>query len=302
MRPSRDFTMEQHLIQQWLARIGYASSPDHQSLEPHPDARSGLQPATAERLLLKVLDQSKEQYAAQQQQVPAANFLSRPAAHSCGPESCTEQSFLSDTSSTTPLLGTEANYTVLEPRHGHEFRPSHCIPLRPKGGDTSTRHHSELERRQETCLKIEREIEICQQEIRAHPSKQNKINEEHERRIAELVKPPHDEKQNAEIRNQPKTAEEAEFEEMREIYLQYDHGSIGVPNAETVDAFFAVIADTEGHIKSAEEANKAARMREAKLQGKLYEARCAMDAELVAGGGRSGGDAGQGAVSGGSWE
>ena len=302
MRPSRDFTMEQHLIQQYLARIGYASSPDQQSLEPDPNAyRSGTRQATAERLLLKVLDQSKEQYAAQQQQVPTANISSRPAVQIRGLESCDEPSFLPDASFTTPSSGTETSYEVLEPRHEHESQSSHRAPLRPIGAETFTGYHSELERRRRACLKIERQIESCQNEIRAHPSTQKKINKQHEKRIAELVRPPHDEKEklsDAEMRKRPKTAEEAEVEEMREIYLQYDHESIGVANAETVDAFFLIIADTERDVKTAEDANKAAKRRGAKLEGKLYEARCAMDDGIR---GWSGGGAGQGVVSGGNW-
>ena len=298
--------MEQHLIQQYLARIGYASSPDQQSLEPDPNARSGLKPATAERVLLKVLDQSKEQYAAQQQQVPAANISSRPAVQICGLESCDEPSFLPDASFTTPLPGREASYEILEPRYEHGSRSSHRVPLRPIGAETLARRHSELERRRKTCLKIERQLEAVQKELRTYPSKQRKINKEHERRIAELVKPLHYEKQkqsDAEIRNRPKTAEETEIEEMRDIYLQYDHESIGAPNAEMVDAFFLIIADTERHVKNAEEANMAAKRRGVKLEEKLDEARYAME-DGIGGkvGGWSGGDAWQGVVSGGKWE
>ena len=292
MRPSRDFTMEQHLIQQYLARIGYASSPDQQGLEPDPNSyRSGTRQATAERLLLKVLDQSKEQYAAQQQQISTTNISSRPAVQNRGPESYDKPFPIPDASFTTPSPGTENSYEALEPRHEHESRSSHRAPLRPIGAETFTGYHSELERRRKAGLKIERQIESCQQEIRAHPSTQKKINKEHEIRIAELVKPLHDEKEkhsDAEMRNRPKTAEEAEVEEMRDIYLQYDHESIGVPNAETVDAFFLIIANTERDIKTAEEANKAAKRREVKLEGKLYEARCAMlemDDGIIGGGG-----------------
>lgn len=74
----------------------------------------------------------------------------------------------------------------------------------------------------------------------------------------------------------PQTAEEVEREEMRDIYLQYDRRLSGVPSAATVDALFVVIADTENHFKKDEEVSKAAKKRGAKLEGKLYEARCAV--------------------------
>ena len=63
---------------------------------------------------------------------------------------------------------------------------------------------------------------------------------------------------------------------MRDIYRQYDRGLSGVPSAESVDAFFVIIANTENRVKKAEEANKAARKRGVKLGENLYKARCAM--------------------------
>ena len=158
MRPPRDFTMEQHLIQQNLARIGHVSSPDHQSSEPDPNPyRSGLKPATAERLLLKVLDQSKEQYAAQQQQqVPTTNIPSNPAFQTRKLEPCNEPSFLPlDTSFTTPSSpGTETRH---EPRHEHESPPSSPPPRAPLLRPTRSPSNG-LPSRRKTRLEIKRQL------------------------------------------------------------------------------------------------------------------------------------------------
>lgn len=94
--------------------------------------------------------------------------------------------------------------------------------------------------------------------------------------MAQLMKPMHDGKQKPEKRESTKTAEEAELEEMRDIYQQYDRELAGVPTAESVDALFIVIAKTEDRFRKTEEANKAATRREAKLEERLYKARCAM--------------------------
>lgn len=265
--------MEQYLTEQYLARIGYASGLEQQIPEPDPIPRPDVRLTTIEEVQAKILYQLEEQHSAQQQTPPTIS--SRPANQTRMPDLREEAipSIHPGTPSTTFVRGTEASYPPLEPSHDYKY------PLPKTKTKILVGLHSELERRQNICLGIERQIEACHEEIRTHPSKQKKIEKEHEKRIAESVKPERDEKQmavDAEKRKDAKTAEEAEFEEMRDIYLQYDRKIIGVPNAESVDALFVVIANTEHHLQKAEEAKRAAKRRVAKLEEKLCKARCAM--------------------------
>lgn len=261
------------MTKQYLARIGYASGSEQQILEPDPIPRPDVRLATIEEVQAKILSQLREQHSAQQQAPPTIS--SRPANQTRMPDLREEAipSIHPGTPSTTFMRRTKASYPPLEPSHGHKS------PSPKTKTEILVGLHSELERRQNICLGIERQIEVCHKKIRTHSSKQKKIEKEHEKRIAESVKPEHDEKPtavDAEERKDAKTAEEAEFEEMKDIYLQYDREIIGVSNAESVDAFFVVIANTEHHLQKAEEAKRAAKRQEAKLEEKLYKARCAM--------------------------
>lgn len=266
--------MERCIAQQYLARIGYISSAEQHIPETDPNPRPDIRLATIEEVQAKILNQLKEQHAAQR---PAPATISiRPATQTRTPDFRAEaalSSILPDTPSIISATGTEAQHRTLGPSHKHES------PTPPTKVEILARLYSELERRQNTCLEIERQIETCRKQIRTHPSKQRKIEKEHEKPIAEFVKPEHNEKQkkiDTEKRKDAKTAEEVEFEEMRNIYLQYDREIIGVPTAESVDALFVVVANTEHQIKKAEEAKEIAVRREVKLEERLYEARCAM--------------------------
>lgn len=186
---------------------------------------------------------------------------------------------LSEHPSTTSIPGTEASHQSLKPRNKPKsLSASQPSPPQTKG-EILAGLHSELERRQNICLGIEHQIEACQKEIQTLPSRQKRIAKEHEKRITELMAPEHIERQinaTTEKQRNTQTADEAQIEEMRNIYLQYERVSTGVPTAESVDAFFVIIANTENHVKKAEQANKAAKRREAKLEEKLYKARCAV--------------------------
>ena len=272
--------MEQDLIEQYLARIGYTSRQEQQIPEPDPDPRPDIRPVTTEDDQAMTQNHSHEQFTAQQRD--PATISSRSAFQNHRLELRRKKSPPSALPSTfsTSWQGTEASYhDALEPSHEHMPPSLNQPPGPPTKAEIIAGHHSELECRQKICLKIERQISACQKEIRTHASKQKKINIEHEKRIAELM-PDENRKPSststAEEQNGPTktTAEEAEMEEMRNIYQQYDRGSIGVPNAELVDGFFAIVANTEHHLKKAEEANSAARAQEVKLEGKLYGARC----------------------------
>lgn len=270
--------MEQYLIDQYLARIGYASDSEQHILEPNLNPRPDIRPVTIEEVQAKILHQLKAQYEAQQ---AAATVSSRPAAQTRTPDigNGIAPSILPDTPSTTCTPGPEASYHTFESRHEPEFPSPPPPPPRLTKAELLTGLHSELEHRQKICHGIEHQIEICQKEIRTLPIKQKKIEKEHEQRVAQLMKPVHNENQKTddlEERESVKTAEEAEVEEMRSIYLQYDRDLRGVPTAESVDALFAVIAETENRLQKAEESNKAAKRREVKLEGKVYRARCAM--------------------------
>lgn len=272
--------MKQYLIEQYLARIGYASCPEQQIPEPEPDSRPDIRLATEEEDQAETLNQFKQGFT-DQQRGPAATS-SRSAIQTRGPELREEimsPSFPLDTSSSNPWPEREASYQFFEPRHAHNSPSPPSPSPRPTETERPTGHHSALEQCQNTCLEIERQITACQKQIRSHPSKQKKIDKEHEKRIAKLMKPAHDEKPKsfeAARRNGPETAQEAEIEEMRNIYLQYDRELIGVPNADLVDGFFVIVANTEHHLKKAEEANKAAKGRVVKLEDQLYKAKCAM--------------------------
>lgn len=274
IRTPVETAMEQYLIEQYLARIGYASYPE-------PDSRPDMSLATEEEDQAGTLNQCKQGFT-YQQRGPAA-ISSRSRTQTRGPElreETTSPSILYDTSSTNPWSEREASYQVFEPMRGYKSPspPPPSPPARPTETERQAGHHSALGNLQNNYLEIERQINACQKQIRSHPSKQKKINKEHDKRIAKFMKPAHDEKQNpfeATRRTGPETAQEAEIEEMRNIYLQYDRGSsIGVPNANVVDGLFAIVANTELHLKKAEEANMAAKERVAKLEDQFDEVRC----------------------------
>lgn len=271
--------MEHYLAEQYLTRIGYVSGPEHSIQEPDPRTRSKIRPATIVEVQ-PTINPLEGQYAAQIL-APSA-ISSRPATQIGRPEllgEASSASILSENPSTTSTPVTEASDQALESRQKPVF-PSPPPPPPPQIPiDILANLHSELERRQKSCLGIERQIEACQKDIQSLPSRQKKVAEEHEKRIAQLVKPENDKRQKrvaTEKRRDPQTAEEAKSEEMRDIYMQYDCKSVGAPPAKLVDAFFGIIADTEHHAKKAEDANKAAKRQEVKLEEKLYLARCAV--------------------------
>ena len=269
--------MEHYLAAQYLERIGYVSGPEQAIPEPDPESRPNINLAAIEEVQPKNLKQLKKRHAAQR---PAPSPIpSRPVTRTCRPDQRKEASppsILSENPSTTSTPSTEAG-NHLKPRHKPKS-PSAPPPPQPQTkAQILARLHSELERRQKTCVGIEHQLEACQQDIQTLPSKQSKIAKEHDKQITELLKPEHTKRQikaTTEPRRNTQTAEEAQFEGMRNIYLQYEREATEVPTAESVDALFAVIADTEYHVKKAEEATKAAKGREAKLEEKLYKARC----------------------------
>lgn len=267
--------MGQCLIDQYLARIGYVSASEQQILELGPNPRPDTRLANIGEVQTKILNQLTKQHAAQQQ-APSSISLTPPAETST-PDLGEEASpyFLPGTFSTASTPRTEVSCQLLELKHERTTPP--LSP--PTMAEILAGLYSELEHREKTCLDIECQIEACQKEIQTHPSKQQKIEKGHSKRIAESLKPVHGSKQKNVYpagRKEPQTAEEAEIEEMREIYQQYDCGSAAPPTAESVDAFFVIIADTETRFKKAEGAKRAAKRREARLQQKLYGARCAV--------------------------
>ena len=165
-----------------------------------------------------------------------------------------------------------------EARHQYETRSLPPSSPCPAKATLLSALHSELGRRHEICLFIERELEACKLDISSYPSKQKEIRSEHEGRIADFEKLLQNEKQrtvDAEEQNRAETAEEIEYEEMRKIYEEFDRASTGVPDPQTVDALFAIIAETDRHHKETEKANKAEEEREVTLEERLYEAKCA---------------------------
>ena len=271
--------MEHYLAEQYLTKIGYVSGAEHSIQEPDPDTRSRIRAATTVGIQ-PMINPLEEQYAGQV--LAPSNLSSRPATQTCRPDPREEAylpSVLSENPSTNSTPSTEASSQTIEPRHQSMF-PSPPPPPPPHTkAERLANQRSELERRQKICLGIERQIEAFQKKIQSLPSRQEKVAKEHEKRITELVKPENDKRQNkaaTEKRREAQTAEEAKIEEMRDIYLQYDCRSVGVPSAELVDAFFGIIANAEHHVKKAEDANKAAKRREVKLEGNLYKARCAV--------------------------
>lgn len=270
MHNSLELTMEQCVREQYLARIEHTSDPEQQIPEPDPKPRQDSRLMAIEVAQAKILNQLKKNFAAPKQ--APATISAKPATQTRTSDLREEASSLLASAASTPA--TEASYQSLDPRHERESPPPP-----PTKAELLAGLQSELQRRQNICLGIERQLEACQREVRTHIPKQKKIEKEHEKRIVEFMKPEYDEKQkrvDVEKRKDAQTAEEAEFWEMRDIYLQYDRESTGVPNAESVDAFFGIIADTEHHLKMAEEANKDAKRREVELEEKLYRGRCAM--------------------------
>ena len=271
--------MEQYLAEQYLTRIGYVSGPEHGYQEPDPETRSNIRPATLEEIQ-PMMNSLEEQYAAQR--LAPSTISSRPATQTRGPylrEEASSPSILYEIHSTTSTTSTEASHQPPKPKHKPKSPSAPPPPPPQTKAQILARLHSELERRQKTCVGIEHQLETCQTEIRTLPSKQKKVAKEHEKRLTELLKLEHAKRQikaTTEQRQYTQTAEEAHFEEMRNIYQQYERESTGVPTAESVDAFFVIVADTEHHVKKAEEANKAAKRRGGKLEERLYKARCAV--------------------------
>lgn len=284
MKTPDESAMEQNLVEQYLARIGYASYPEQQMLEPERYSRPDFRLATVKEDQATIPNQFKQEFTYQQRS--SAAISSRSALQTRGPElreETTSPSILPDTSSPNPWPEREASYQSFNPRHAHNSPSPPSPPARPTETERPARHHhSMLQPLQTTCLELKRQINTCQKQLRNHPSKLKKITKEHDKRIARFLQPAHDEKQDlfeaAGRYGEETAAQEAIVEEMRDIYLQYDRGSIGkgVPNAELVDGLFAVVADTERHVKKAEEANKAAKGRVVRLEDRLYEVKCAM--------------------------
>lgn len=279
MQDPFESTMDSYLAKQYLARIGYAPDPEHLNSGSDPTPRPQIRPATIEEVQTKVLTRLKEQYPTQQE-APSVTPSRAATQTRMSNEEASSPSIFPNLPSTTSTPGTEASYRPSKPSYEHNS-PRPPLPLPPPTkAEILAALHSELQRRQKSCLGIERQIKACQKEIRAYPSQQKNINKEHEKRIAKFANPVHDGKQNsgvhADTLKAAQTAEEARIEEKRSIYRQYDRELIGVPTAEAVDAFFAIIASTEHRVKKAEEANKVAKRREVELEEKLYGARCAM--------------------------
>lgn len=278
-RTPLEHNIEHYLADQYLKRIGYVSGPEHGYQKPDPETKSKIRPATKVEIQ-PMMNPLEEQYTAQA--LAPSNIWSRPATQSCRSdlrEEAWSPCVLSDNPSTTSTPSTKAGYQTMESRQKSMYSSQTPPPSPQTKAERLTNLHSELQRRQKTCLGIERQIGACQKEIQSFPSKQHNIAKENEKRISELVKPENDKRHKkaaTEKRRDPQTAEEAKIEEMRDIYLQYDCKSVGVPPRELVDAFFGIIADTEHHVKKAEGANKAAKRREGKLEESLYKARCAV--------------------------
>ncbi len=272
--------MEQYLIEQYLARIGYVSGPGQQTPEQDSNPRADNRLATNRKVQTKIPTHLKEQYTTQEQ--APATFIPELPKQNGRQVLCEEMPPLSippDTSFPNPMLGTEAGYLPLVPKHKHKSPSRPPSPPRPTKTELLTGLYAELERRQNICLGIEHQLQTCQKEIRTLPTKQKKIKKQHEKEIATFENAVHNGKQDsvdAEGRREAQTAEEAEIEEMRNIYLQYDRNLVGRPNVGSVDILFVIIANTEHRLKKAEEANKAAKMREVKMERELYKARCAM--------------------------
>ena len=173
----------------------------------------------------------------------------------------------------------ESSCPILEGSPGHKTPSSLLPPPCPNSTEFLTVLYDELERRQHVCLGIESQINACQKQIRSLPSKQKKIKQKHEKPITDFENSMHEEKANlvdAGRRKTTQTAEEAEIEEMKDIYRHFDRHPVGVPFADSVDAFFGIIANTERHILKAEEAKSAAERRNVRLEEKLYRAICAV--------------------------
>ncbi len=272
--------MEQYLIEQYLARIGYVSGPGQQTPEQDSNSRADNRLATNQEVQAKIPTQLKEQYTTQEQ--APATFIPESPKQTDRQVLCEETPPLSirpDTSCPNSMPGTEAGYLPSVPQHKHKFPPKSPSPPHPTKAELLTGLHSELERRQNICLGIEHQLQTCQKELHTLQTKQKKIKKQHEKGIATFENAVHNGKKisvDAQGRRDTQTAAEAEIEEMRNIYQQYDRKLVGRPNAGSVDALFVIIANTEHRLKNSEEANKAANMREVRLEEELYKARCAM--------------------------
>ena len=174
-RSPLECNMEQYLIEQYLARIGYVSGPGQQILEQ----------ATNQEVQTKIPTHLKEQYTTQEQ--APATFIPGLPKRNGRQVLCEEMPPLSippDTSSPNPMLGTEAGYPLLVSKHKHKSLSRPPSPPRPTKTELLTGLHSELERRQNICLGIEHQLQTCQKEIHTLPTKQKKIKKQHEKEIA----------------------------------------------------------------------------------------------------------------------
>ncbi|KAM0796393.1 hypothetical protein BDR22DRAFT_917809 [Usnea florida] len=177
------------------------------------------------------------------------------------------------TSSTAPRPVLQDN------RQPPKSNPNPPLPPPPTKAQTLAILSSELQRRQHTRSKIERQLDACLQELSTHPSKQPDIENQRSKRLSELLNPePNSKPQNANAKP-PKTAmtaEETEAQELRDRQLEYESGAVAPPDGKTVEAFFDIIADAERQLIKADEANRGAREREGKLDEELYRAHCAI--------------------------
>ena len=264
---------------QHLARKGDVSAPEQQTPEANPDPRADTRREAIGRMQAKLLDNLGNQSTDQWQK--PANISSKPAVQTRRPEMRKAAPATCTLSYAHPLIDLQGDaglQTLEEARHEYEARslPPYS-PCLAKARLLSALH-LELGRRHEIYLLIERELEACQLEIDSYPFKQKEIRSEHERRIADFEKLVQNETPrtvDAEERNSARTAEEMEYEEMRKIYQEYDRVWTGVPDPETVDALFAIIAETDRQHKETEEANKVEEQREVTLEERLHEAKCA---------------------------
>ncbi len=279
MQDPFESTMDSYLAKQYLSRIGYAPGPEYLNSGLDPSPRPQIRLATIEEVQAKILTRLKEQYPTPQESPSVTP--SRAATHTrVSEEEASSPSIFPNSPSTTSTPETEASYRPSNPSYEHKSPRPPPPPPPPTNAEILAALYSELQCSQNVCLGIERQIQACQKEIRAYPSKQKNINREHEKRIAKFANPVHGGKQNSVVHADTlvvaQTAEEARIEEKRSIYQQHDRELIGVPTAEAVDGLFAIIASAEHRVKKAEEANKVAKRREEKLEEKLYGARCAM--------------------------
>ena len=253
---SFELTMEQYLVERYLARIGYVSGSEQQDPEPDPAPSSDIRLANIEKVQAKILTLLKAQFAAQQQ--PCTTIPSRPAAQTRAPDLHEEPpspSTLPNAPSTTSTPRAKTNHQPFKPRRGPKSRPPPPPPPLATKAEILARLYPELERRQKLCSALERQIEARQTQIRAHPSKRQKIDKEHAERIAKSATPVHnDQHRKAAVaeRKAARTAEDADREATRDDRRRYDRASRAVPTPEPADALPALMAPAERRLKDAD--------------------------------------------------